>query len=251
MKSMKKYSYNNSVQIFGVNLTFLTYEELLEVWFDNSTKSIASVNQHFLNLTYNDRNFMEQLNKFNLVFPDGIGVRIAAKLFDNTKVLSERTTFPDLLIRVFLKSDYRRDSYYFFGSTTEVIERAAANISIHYTNVRIVGYHNGHTFDNEKLIQEINNLQPRILLVGLGGIVQEEWIMNNHTKLNVEKIIAIGGAFRVFAHDRKRGPLLFRKLGLEWLIRLFTEPQNVWKRYLIGIPLFIFRIIKEKFKQNK
>lgn len=251
MKYMKKYSHNNSVQIFGVNITFLTYEELLEIWFHNSTKSIASVNQHFLNLAYNDRNFREQLNRFDLVFPDGIGVRLARRLCYYGKVQSERTTFPDLLNRVFLKSDFQSETYYFFGATTEVIRKAVINITKQYPKVKIVGYHNGHTFDNEKLILEINNLQPRFLLVGLGGIVQEDWIMNNRTKLNIEKIIAIGGAFRVFANDRKRGPLLFRRLGLEWLIRLFTEPQNVWKRYLIGIPLFIFRIIKEKFKQKK
>ena len=35
--------------------------------------------------------------------------------------------------------------------------------------------------------------------------------------------------------------------GLEWLARLVIEPKRLWKRYLIGNPVFLWRIILERF----
>lgn len=245
----KKFYRNNIIKIFGVQISFLDYDQLLKKWFDDSTKTIASVNQHFLNLVYNNEEFKEHLNEFDLVFPDGIGVRLAAKFLSLNNINSERTTFPDLLLHVFQKSNFQDDSYYFFGGKAEIIEKAVENIRREFSNVNIIGFHEGHKFDNKKILEEINNLKPRFLVVGLGGIKQEKWIVQNSRKLNVGKICAVGGALRVFAGDRSRGPILLRNLGLEWLVRLLDEPTYVWKRYLIGIPLFIFRVLKEKYKK--
>lgn len=245
----KKFYRNNIIKIFGVQISFLDYDQLLKRWFDDSTKTIASVNQHFLNLAYNNEKFKEHLNEFDLVFPDGIGVRFAAKLLRLTSINGERTTFPDLLLRVFPKSSFQDDSYYFFGGKTAIIEKTVENIRREFPNVNIIGFHEGHEFNNKKILDKINNLKPKFLVVGLGGIMQEKWIVENSRKLNVGKIFAVGGALRVFAGDRSRGPILLRKLGLEWLVRLLTEPIYVWKRYLIGIPLFIFRVLKEKYKK--
>jgi UDP-N-acetyl-D-mannosaminuronic acid transferase (WecB/TagA/CpsF family) len=32
-----------------------------------------------------------------------------------------------------------------------------------------------------------------------------------------------------------------RKLGLEWLFRLILEPARLWRRYLIGNVVFLWR----------
>ena len=34
--------------------------------------------------------------------------------------------------------------------------------------------------------------------------------------------------------------------GLEWLGRLLIEPRRLWKRYLIGNPLFLWRVLKQR-----
>jgi len=41
-----------------------------------------------------------------------------------------------------------------------------------------------------------------------------------------------------------RAPLWMRKLGIEWIFRLYKEPKRMWKRYIIGNPLFVFRLKK-------
>lgn len=34
--------------------------------------------------------------------------------------------------------------------------------------------------------------------------------------------------------------------GLEWLRRLVIEPRRLWRRYLIGNPLFLWRVVKQR-----
>jgi N-acetylglucosaminyldiphosphoundecaprenol N-acetyl-beta-D-mannosaminyltransferase len=87
---------------------------------------------------------------------------------------------------------------------------------------------------------------PDILFVGLGVGRQENWIIENFTKLNVPLIMSVGGWFRYLAGTRKRAPKFLRLLHLEWLYKLLTEFNRVWKRYLIGVPLFFYRVLTKK-----
>lgn len=34
---------------------------------------------------------------------------------------------------------------------------------------------------------------------------------------------------------------------LEWLYRLCLEPKRMWRRYLLGNPLFLWNVMKERF----
>jgi N-acetylglucosaminyldiphosphoundecaprenol N-acetyl-beta-D-mannosaminyltransferase len=39
--------------------------------------------------------------------------------------------------------------------------------------------------------------------------------------------------------------------GFEWLGRLFIEPRRLWKRYMIGNPIFLWRVLMQKFGIRK
>jgi N-acetylglucosaminyldiphosphoundecaprenol N-acetyl-beta-D-mannosaminyltransferase len=34
--------------------------------------------------------------------------------------------------------------------------------------------------------------------------------------------------------------------GFEWLARLLIEPRRLWRRYVIGNPLFLARVLKQR-----
>ena len=38
--------------------------------------------------------------------------------------------------------------------------------------------------------------------------------------------------------------------GLEWLGRLIAEPRRMWKRYLIGNPQFLSRVIGRRLRRS-
>ncbi len=63
-------------------------------------------------------------------------------------------------------------------------------------------------------------------------------------------ILAVGEGIKVFSGEKKRGPMFLRKLGLEWLVRVFVNPSGNMERYLIGNPKFILRVLREWKKEN-
>jgi N-acetylglucosaminyldiphosphoundecaprenol N-acetyl-beta-D-mannosaminyltransferase len=55
-----------------------------------------------------------------------------------------------------------------------------------------------------------------------------------------------GAVFDYVSGELKRAPRWMTENGLEWLGRLIIEPRRLWKRYLIGNPLFLWRVFKQR-----
>ena len=43
-----------------------------------------------------------------------------------------------------------------------------------------------------------------------------------------------------------RAPLLVRQLRMEWVFRLVIEPGRLWRRYIFGNPVFLWRVFRQK-----
>jgi len=52
------------------------------------------------------------------------------------------------------------------------------------------------------------------------------------------------GTIRILAGTMREAPGFWRRSGLQWLYRLLVEPKHLWRRYLLGNPLFVLRILK-------
>jgi exopolysaccharide biosynthesis WecB/TagA/CpsF family protein len=59
-----------------------------------------------------------------------------------------------------------------------------------------------------------------------------------------------GGTIKIFAGTMKEAPIFWRRNGLQWLYRLSHDPLRLWRRYLIGIPFFIYQICKERLSMK-
>ncbi|MBK9051491.1 MAG: WecB/TagA/CpsF family glycosyltransferase [Chloroflexi bacterium] len=102
------------------------------------------------------------------------------------------------------------------------------------------------TPENEFVLRKINDYQPDILIVGMGMPVQERWLYDNWEQINATAIMTSGAVFDYVSGHRQRPPLLFTDTGFEWLGRFLAEPRRLWQRYLIGNPLFFWRILKQR-----
>lgn len=85
----------------------------------------------------------------------------------------------------------------------------------------------------------------------MGSPKQEYWIYDNYKTLNVPISIGIGVSFELVSSMVKRAPLWMQKSGLEWFFRLLVEPQRLWKRYIIGNPLFVWLVLKQRIGVSK
>lgn len=240
-----------NIELFGVELNNISYAEIL----DSIQKSIENQNQQMicyanvnsLNLSITNDKIKKLFPEFNIAHADGFGVFLGSRILYGKDGLSQRINGSDLyekLIYDCIKYNYK---LFFFGDKDETLNQIKRN----HPHINVVGSQNGFEFDSTSTINKINQSVPDILIVGLGTPKQEEWIIRNKRDLKVSVIISVGDGIKVFSGTKKRGPKLFQKLGIEWMVRLFYEPKRLWKRYFIGIPLFIFRVIKYKFLISK
>jgi N-acetylglucosaminyldiphosphoundecaprenol N-acetyl-beta-D-mannosaminyltransferase len=237
------------INIFGLNVSITDYDLLLNKIGTSIEKnqklSIAYANANILNISYQNPELKQILNSFDIVHPDGTGVLIASKLLYGKNGLRKKITGSDFYPLLIMEAVKNKWNIFFFGHDKKTLEK----VKIHNPDLQITGTVNGFNFNTDELINKINLAGVQILIVGLGFPKQEKWIYENKNKLNCNVIIAVGDGIKVFSNTKIRGPVILRRMGFEWLIRLIFNPAKYWKRYLIGNPLFTLRIIKSKLSK--
>lgn len=178
-----------------------------------------------------------------IAFCDGAGVQFALWLKTGKK--PSRSTPPQWIEEMGHKLGGRDARVYWLGGELRAVARAAINFS-DLTGMRIAGWHDGYFDDSRKdLVEEINRTKPDVLLVCMGMPLQEQWVYHNHERLRVPVIITAGALVDHAAGLRKRPPMWVADLGLEWIVRLVIEPRRLWRRYVLGLPVFATLALRE------
>jgi len=189
--------------------------------------------------------FANILNSGDLVVPDGIGIVIASKFIGSK--LKERVAGCDLIQKLFETAD-NEITVYLLGAKDGVCKIAKENIEAKYKNIKVIGFHHGYFSENDEIIDEIKQLMPDVLLVGLGMVRQEKWIFDNLDNLPVKISAGVGGSIDVFAGTVKRAPVIFQKIGLEWLYRLIKQPTRIVR--MGALPKFMILVMLNKLKRG-
>jgi len=211
---------------------------------------IANVNVHALNLASSQPWFRDFLNGSEYVFCDGHGVMLAARLLG--KRLPAKITYAYWL--PVLASFCARNGFSLFllGGKPGVAEQAATVLRARDPNLTVAGTHHGYfqkrhaSAENQRVIEAVNRACPDVLLVGLGMPLQEKWLAENRSDLDVRVALPAGAAFDWVAGIHRRPPPWMTEHGLEWFGRLLIEPRRLWKRYLLGNPLFFLRVLRHR-----
>jgi len=142
---------------------------------------------------------------------------------------------------------------YFLGAKPEVIRGLVKKLEAEYSQPFIAGFHHGYLTTpaiQTAALRNIREVQPDILLVGMGSPKQEFWIYNNYKLLNVPVNIGIGGSFDVLSGFKRDVPSWMRGRGLEWIYRLAQAPRAYLRRYLVTNTWFILQVIKAYWNRN-
>ena len=248
----------NSINILGVRIDDLPVKMLVEQITSharNREKAIISnVNIHAMNLAFELDDFRQFLNECEIVFCDGVGVKVGARILGQD--LHYRYTPQDWIPLLCAECVANDLSMYFLGAREGIAKRAANKLQIAFPGLRILGTLHGHfdksprTEENRMVIRDINKQKPDILLVGFGMPIQEFWLRDNLSQIDTTITIPVGALFDYISGEIPRAPLWMTDNGLEWLGRLLIEPKRLWRRYLVGNPLFLWRVIKQRFKKS-
>lgn len=239
------------VTVLGVRVDVCTLPGLVDAVVQSARNgrryTVLYANIHVLNTAYRDPELRAILNAADLVYCDGAGVALGARLLGQR--LPGRMTGADWIEPLCAACAAKDISLYFLGSRPGVAARAVEILQTRHPGLRVAGAHHGYLADPAvcaEAIAAVNAARPDILLVGMGTPTQEKWIAAHRDALDVPVVWAVGALFDFVAGVQPRGPRWMLDHGLEWLCRLWSDPHRLWRRYVIGNPLFILRVLAQR-----
>lgn len=237
------------VEVLGLAITRATPERALRLVEELADAprpaSVAFANAHTLNLACSDPSYLEVLRRCSVVFNDGSGLAIAGRL--------KRAPFPanlngsDLSPKILELCARRGWSVFLLGSKPGVAERAAARLQAQIAGLEIAGCHHGFLGpgEDEAVARRVRTSGADVVFVAMGNPLQELWL-DRHLAATGARLGVGVGAFLDFASGTvPRAPAWMNRWGVEWIYRLWHEPRRLWRRYLLGIPLFLWRVTRE------
>ncbi|MDD2331484.1 MAG: WecB/TagA/CpsF family glycosyltransferase [Candidatus Cloacimonetes bacterium] len=246
--------YSSHLEIFGIRMLNMTMQNAISLIDDKAGGEeqckVFFVNPDCLNKAYTDSEYKQILIDNEIVFPDGIGVTLAGKILGTP--LRENVNGTDLFPWLCELAIERNYGFYFLGAAPGIAMRMKKQLESKFPNINICGVHDGYfdwDKDGSEVVSEINSSGACILLVAFGVPIQEKFITRFASQLKPKVLMGVGGLFDFYSGKTPRAPIWMRDIGLEWCFRLMQEPRRMWKRYIIGNPLFIYRVLLCKLKK--
>ena len=219
---------------------------------------INTINAHSFNVAQKDSLFAEALTKGDYLIPDGASIIKACKLLKAKSQPKERIAGWDLFAfemqKLNEKGEMRNEKLkvMFMGSSEKVLGKIREKAAVDYPHLEVVTYSPPYKpefsdEDNAAIIKAINDANPDLLWIGMTAPKQEKWTYQHWSELNIQcHVGTIGAVFDFYAGTAQRAPKWWQEHSMEWLYRLIKEPKRMWRRYVIGNPLFLWNISKER-----
>lgn len=164
----------------------------------------------------------------DLVVPDGIGIVIFLR---SLGYRSERIAGIDLADQLMACLGQTGGKVFLLGGKPGVAATAGERLVQEFPGLQVVGTMDGFfpVQDEANIMEKIVSVCPDLLIVGMGAPRQELWLERHWADLKVPIGIGVGGGIDIWAGHIRRAPSMMRRLGMEWLYRVWLEPHR-WRR---------------------
>jgi N-acetylglucosaminyldiphosphoundecaprenol N-acetyl-beta-D-mannosaminyltransferase len=190
-------------------------------------------------------------NGSGLTVPDGMPMVWLCQRAGYTT--TERVYGPDLMLALCERSASRQFRHFLYGGITGVADQLQRELEQRFPSITIVGTYSPPfrpltEEEDKQVIEMINATRPDIVWVGLSTPKQERWMAAHVGRLNASVMLGVGAAFDFHTGRVKQAPPWMQRNGLEWLFRLGQEPQRLWRRYLVGNPVFLGHLVRQALR---
>jgi N-acetylglucosaminyldiphosphoundecaprenol N-acetyl-beta-D-mannosaminyltransferase len=244
------------LNFFGIPVLNTTMAEAVRWIIDGSAtgespKQLAFVNPDCLNISWRDAEYKAVLLDVERVIPDGIGIHIGCRMLG--QALRENVNGTDMFPLLCEAAADAGRSIYLLGARPEIAAAAGENMRKRFPALRLAGVRDGYFSEQETtaVIDAVNQSGADILLVAFGVPRQDLWLHQHRARLTPPVCLGVGGLFDFYSGRIARAPAWMREMGLEWVYRLMQEPGRMWRRYVIGNPLFLYRVWRQTLEPGR
>lgn len=204
----------------------------------NSPRVLAFANSFAMNSMVKNVLFFHALHSADVVLRDGSGMSmLMTRLMVNKGLNMNGTDFIPKLLEA-----YRGKRVAFWGTEEPYLSQAVSAAKAKF-GVNLVSVHHG--FESEQTYVDLAMMhQPELIVLGM-GMPKQEKIAAMVRETNLPLLVVCGGAIIDFMGNKiKRAPKWVRAIGFEWAYRLMLEPKRLYKRYVLGNPIFMYRLLR-------
>ncbi len=209
---------------------------------------VAYANAHTLNLAVTDPAYAGILRRAAIVLNDGSGIGLAARI--KGRSFPANLNGSDLNPRILGLAAARGWPVYFLGARPGVAQQAAAAMTALHPALRVAGHRDGYWLpeDTSRVTETIRASGAGLLMVALGNPLQEKWLDQHLAATGARVGVGVGAFFDFAAGAVVRAPKWMNRWGIEWVFRLMQEPRRLWRRYVVGNPLFLARVLRARLR---
>lgn len=186
---------------------------------------------------------------FDGIFADGSILVAAIKLCYGKAVTRRSFDMTSLAPELLAFAEREGKTLYIVASKQEQVERAVEIFKERYPRLLFAGYRNGYFSSEDEMNVEARHiaaLNPDFLIVGMGALMQEKFLL----KAKDAGYQGIGFTCGGFIHQTAKNeidyyPAWVDKTNLRFLYRMYKE-KHTRKRYLQAALLFPARFVAER-----
>lgn len=246
-------------------------------------RQVITLNPEILYRAQKEPQLLSVINSADLVTADGVGVVWAARMYGAR--LPGRVTGIDLMLALVERAAREGWRVFLLGAAPGVAAEAARRLKQRHPGLVVAGTQHGYfraavewpaaeaggalparapgglpggdaggragspvETSERDVVEQVRAAKPDLLFVALGAPKQELFIARHKEELGAVVAMGVGGSFDVLAGKVRRAPAWMRRLGLEWLGRLFIEPRRF--RRMLVLPRFAWLVLKESRRQK-
>ena len=236
----------DTINVLGIAIDNVLMDEaiasIMERLDGEGPSQVCFVNADCANIACRDEEYRGVLGRADMVFADGSGLNIGARILGRR--IRGNVNGTDMLPILCEALSGTGKGLFLLGARPGIADLVRDWICEQYPDTIVNGLHHGYFGpDEEEIIGQIRGSGASILLVAFGAPRQDVWIAERLDRLGVKVAVGVGGLFDFYSGRIPRAPRWMRRFGIEWCYRFYQEPARLWRRYVVGNPLFLLRVL--------
>lgn len=212
-------------------------------------RTLVCVNAHIYNLACENEDLRRHLNACRVVAADGMAIVWTARWFGAR--VPERCNMTEAFRAFLADASMPPSRAILIGCPAPEAEAARLAINGLSRHCRVVQSISGFLSDAEYRQILTGRDDIDFILLGMGTPRTERFAQLASSLCPRAVVWSVGGGtIMILAGKEREAPVLWRRLGVQWLYRLLSRPGPFWRRYLFGNPRFVLRIARAAWRQR-